>query len=291
MTPAPLMRPVLPAACLLALAAAWSPAASAQRGDRPDSLRSAPIYGVTDTTRVTTRKLTLREIIARCHEGEKTKLGGHTDMTYTMTIRAIVRWKKKKEIRDEVFRGYADADGTTRIVKLDDSFRKYELRDGSWVLDEDADEEESRVEVSASAHSDFAKIPFFLEDEHEFDFTLLERTVEVDHVIFKIGFKPKSDFKALPSGTVYVDTDNYRIIHEQFTFEQSPFPLFLKGIKRISRHWSELPGGEWVATRLFMDIDLRGGWFDAIPDNVALALHRDDFRFDEGYDARIFGER
>ena len=55
---------------------------------------------------------------------------------------------------------------------------------------------------SRTATSDFVEMPFFLEQQEEFDFELLERTVEVDHVIFKIGFKPKSEFKALPSGVV-----------------------------------------------------------------------------------------
>ncbi|UCE01371.1 MAG: hypothetical protein JSW67_08685 [Candidatus Latescibacterota bacterium] len=278
---------------LIAVALA-SPSASQER-DRTvtsDSLRRAqPIYGYTDTTEVITKPLTLREIIARSVEGEKRKLGGHNDMTYTMTVRLVANWEERKEIRDVVSRMYADVTGFSRAVMLGETVRNYKLEEGEWVVDEKKGDEKSGVRVESDGYSDFAELPFFLEEQKEFDFELLERTIEVDHVIFKIGFKPKSDFKALPSGIVYVDTDDYRIIHEEFTFEQNPFPLFLKDIRRISRHWEELPGGEWVFTRLIMEVELRGGFFGKIPDRAAVSLFRDDFRFDEGYDARTFGER
>jgi hypothetical protein len=276
-----------------ALLVGFASAASAQQGtSRSDSLlRAQPIYGYTDTTEVSTKPLTLREIIARCVEGEKRKLSGHNDMTYTMTVRVVVNWKKKKEIRDVVTRIYADDTGFSRGVLLGESVRNFKLEDGEWVLDEEKGDEKSPVRVESDGHSDFADLPFFLEEQKEFDFELLDRTVEVDHVIFKIGFKPKSSFKALPSGIVFVDTDDYRIIHEEFTFDQNPFPLFLKDVGRFSRHWEELPGGEWVFTRVMMEVDLRGGWFGKIPDRAAVAVFRDDFSFDEGYDSRTFGER
>jgi hypothetical protein len=37
-------------------------------------------------------------------------------------------------------------------------------------------------------------------------------------------------------------------------------------------------------------VDLRSDPFGWIPDRVAIALVRDDFEFDQGYDARVFGE-
>ena len=284
---------------LCVLAGAHVDPASAQVRDRPpvrrqpaDSLLTLPpVYGTTDTSHVTARPLTLREIIARCVQGERTRLAGHENMTYTLTVRTVTLWKKRKEVRDIVHRMYADAKGFARTVQLGESIRKFKLEDGAWVVDTDDSNKKARVRVESDGYSDFVEMPFFLEEQQEFDFELLERTVEVDHVIFKIAFKPKSDFKPLPAGIVYVDTDAYRIIHEEFEFETNPFPMFVKDIGRISRQWEQLPGGQWLFTKIMMEVQLRGGWTGFMPEQVGIALYRDNFEFDTGYDARVFGER
>ncbi len=267
---------------LLALGLALPAAALAQE--------VPPFRGSVDTVRVQTKKLTLEEILARCVQGERSKLAGHQDMTYTMTVRSLLYWKKKKEVLDTVFRIFADSTGFSRSVEVGEVTRHYELRDGDWVLDEEP-EKDTGIQIESETFSDFVELPFFLEVQQEFAFTLLERTIEQDHVIFKIGFEPKSDFKTLPSGIVYVDTDAYRIVHEEFFVRQNPFPLLLKEVKNISRHWEELPGGEWVFTRIMMEVELRDMFFGRAPQRVMVALLREDFHFDTGYDPRLFGER
>lgn len=252
---------------------------------------SPPTTVIADTLNVERRRLGMREIIERCIEGQRTRLGGHDDMTCTTTIRAAVYWKKKKEITNIVYRSYSDVQERTRSVQLDERTTRYKLDEGEWIIDTDRDEDDdATVRAESDGYSEFTELPVFLEELGEYDFELLERIIEVDHVIFKIAFRPKSEFKPLPSGVVYVDTNNYRIIHEEYDFEQNPFPLFLKDMKRITRHWAQLPGGEWVFTRLMMEVDLRSDPFGWIPDRVAIALVRDDFEFDQGYDARVFGE-
>jgi hypothetical protein len=78
-------------------------------------------------------------------------------------------------------------------------------------------------------------------------------------------------------------------VHEAFTFEENPAPLLLKGIRGVSRQWTELPGGEWVPSRILGEIELQGGWTGVIPGKVEFAVHLSDYRFDQGYDARRFG--
>ncbi len=267
---------------LLLLATAFTlPAATAT---------AQPSSGATDTVHVERKKLTLEEILARCIQGEKTKLAGHRDMSYTLTVRSLLHWKKKKEVRDAVFKMFADDTGFSRSVKVGEEVHRFKLQEDAWVLDE-SPEKDASVKMEAGGFSDFVELPFFLEEQQEFNFELLDRTIEANHVIFKVGFRPKSEFKILPSGIVYVDTDAYRIVHEEFTFNQNPFPLLVKDMKSISRHWEELPGGEWVFTRVMLEIELRNVFFGRAPENVAVALLREDFRFDQGYDERIFGKR
>ena len=275
-----LRRHVLPALLGgLAIAVSHGPAAA------------QPSMGTTDTTHVQTKPITLREIIARCIEGERTKLAGHRDLTCTMTERVIVEWDDRKEITEAVQCVYMDSTGFGRVLSLGERERQYKLKDDAWVEVPNKLKIEINLEAGSGGYSDFANLPFFFEDLHDYDFELLSRTIEVDHIIFEIGFKPKSPFKALPSGTVFVDTNAYRIIHEEFRFDTNPFPLFLKDVKRISRHWEQLPTGEWVYTKIFGEFELRTGVLKFMPKSVTMALVRDDFVFDAGYDEKRFGER
>ena len=249
---------------------------------------------MTDTTRVEADELTLAEIIRRCAEGERTKLEGHTDMTYTATGRNLVVWEgKKKEIRDEVWMGYEDDTGYRRVVRLDEKVRRLEWEDGGWVpAEEKKEDEEVRVDVfDEDGESMFTELPFFLEEVQEFDFTLRNRTLLEDRVIFEIGFEPRSEFKPLPSGVVWVDAQKYRVIHEIFSFEgQNPFPAVLESIDRVSRQWRETPEGAWVTHRITAEVKLRE-WFGVIPDRITVAIEVGDVVFDAGYDERRFGKR
>jgi len=287
-------RGILTLAGALGLLFPWPAGSAAPQspGALPDSL---PTYEIREPVEVTTTEQTLREIIQRSVEGEKTKLAGHRDMTYDAVVRAILTWEgKRREIMDEVYLVYEDDRGLQKRVQLAKEKQVFDFREGTWTPRTEKDEEGTGVRVEAEASdrgADLSRLPFFLEDQEEYDFKLLERRLEEDHVLFKIAFRPRSRFKPLPSGTVYVDTQAYRIVHEEFTFEQNPAPLFLKDVRGVSRHWQKLPGGEWVVSRILGEVELHGGWTGMIPDRVEFSIHLDDYRFDRGYDERRFGPR
>ena len=266
---------------------------AARAEDPPPTLRELPAFEVPDTVRVEADLMTLREIIARSVEGEKTKLAGHQNIMFTAQIRSIVQWKKKRLVEDAAVLFYEEDNGFRRAVRLAEERKMYKLEDGAWAFDKDEKEDEIEVRIEASDSGEgLATLPFYLEDQQEFSFSLLGRYLEEDHVIFKIGFKPRSDFKPLPSGTVYVDTDDFRIIHEEFTFDgQNPFPLLLKDINRVSRQWRQLATGEWVPSKVMAEIDLKGGWMRFMPDRISVAVALEDYRFNQPYNSRLFGER
>jgi hypothetical protein len=251
-----------------------------------------------DPVHVSGRLMTLAEIIERCTEGERTKLAGHRDMTYTATTRAVLLWKSKKQVHDSVNLVYEDESDTRHVVELAKKETHYHLHpDGAWANDDDDPDAEKdkdgeiSVNVSEEETGGLAALPFFLQEQSEYEFALLERRLEKDHVIFKISFDPRSPFKPLPSGTVYVDTKEFRIIHEEFTFRTNPFPLLLKDIRRVSRHWKQLPTGEWVPERILAEIRLRGSWMKAIPEKVEVSVLMSDYVFDAGYDETRLGPR
>jgi hypothetical protein len=254
----------------------------------PDSL---PRYVLPDSALATGSLLSLREIVRRATEGERTKLAGHRDMTYNATLRSILTWKSKREIHDDIALVFEDDRGFQKRITLASKVTRQKRRDGKWVLDET---EPGDVEVTVEAGDsdegmNLSRVPFFLRRQEDFDFSLLERHLEGDHVIFKIAFTPRSTFKPLPSGTVYIDTNAFRVIHEEFRFDENPFPLLVKDIRRFSRQWTELPGGQWVVSRIMGDLTLRGGWTGVIPQRAEVALAFNDYRFDQGYDAGRFG--
>ncbi len=268
---------------------ARAPETSASR----DSLRSLPAYVVRKPTESSADLMTLSEIIARCVEGEKTKLAGHRDMTFTGTVRVVSTWKQKRLVIDSAFLAYEDDAGFAKMIRLGEQRRMYKRQGEEWVYDKDEKEEEIRVGVEVGEGGEgLAELPFFLKDQGEYKFSLQERVLEGDHVIFKIAFRPRTDFKPLPSGTVYVDTDAFRIIHEEFAFDvQNPVPLLLKDVRRVTREWRELPTGEWVVASIRADAELRGGWFAAMPNRIELGVNIEDYRFDQGYDEARFGKR
>ncbi len=278
---------------LLAGALLLAAAVPARAGDPPADTYELPVYEVPDTVRVDADEMTLSEIIERSVQGEKTKLAGHESMMFTAQIRAIVQWEKKRLVEDAAVLFYQEDSGFHRAVRLAEEQKFYKLEDGAWVYDKDEHEDEMEVRLEASDSGEgLATLPFYLEDQSEFSFKLLGRYLEGDHVIFKIGFEPRSDFKPLPAGTVYVDTDDFRVIHEEFSFEgHNPFPLLIGGIDRISRQWRQLVTGEWVPSRVMAEIRLKGSWMGFIPEGVSVAVVMEDYRFNQPYNARIFGER
>ncbi len=274
----------------LLLVPSVAPAQPDSTASDPDSIKT---YQSDRTILTEADEMTLREIISRCVEGEQTKLAGIRDMSYTAHAKSIAFWSTKKMIWNAVYMVYEEESGFEKSVELVMEEQTLRLEDGQWVVDEDDTDKEETFKVEAGSSDrgkDLARLPFFLKDQADYDFSLIERILEEDTVIFKIRFKPKSSFKPLPSGIVYVDATAFRIIHEEFSFEgENPFPLLLKDITRISRHWEQLATGEWVISKVLGEIDLRGFW--KIPDRVQVAVLLKDYRFNQGYDEHRFGPR
>ena len=278
-------------AAALALGGAASVDSSATRPAPP--VLPVPSTVVLDTIEVRREKLSLREIIERSIEGERSKLAGRRSMVFTGSARIVLTWDDRREVVDVVSRTYAEAGGFERTIQLGERVTAYEKEDGGWVVDPDAgsDEDDGGVRVEEGDFDEFEELPLWLEATHEFDYELRGRTVQSDRVIFEVGFRPKSEFDPLPSGTLWIDTERYRVIHEEFHFERNPFPLMVRDLRRLSRQWTELPTGEWVYTKVRAEMELRSDPFGYVPESVVFVLERRDFAFDTAYDPHVFGER
>jgi hypothetical protein len=237
------------------------------------------------------KEFTVRELVVRAMKGERSKLAGHANATYTIAAHLAIVWPKKKEVQTEIYRIYGDSTGYNRRVLLAARNEKFKRDNGGWVFDKNGKPDTDNYRINEEDMSRFTRIPVYLEHDEEFDFTLLDRTLEKDRVVFHCAFKPKSDFSEMPRGEIWVDGDGFRVVHELYDFTQNPFPMLIKGVRRISVQWTELPGGEWVPKQIAGEIDLRRNAMPFVPASVSFKQIWQDFRFDRGYDEKLFGAK
>jgi hypothetical protein len=222
-------------------------------------------------------------------KGERSKLAGHADATYLITAHVSIVWPDKKDVETHVTRVYGDSTGTTRRVLLAAKAQRFKKKDGAWVFEKDVDAHDEGYRITDYDEGRFTAIPVYLEHDDEFNFEFIDRKLEKDRVVFHVRFKPKSDFSEMPNGEIWIDGDGFRVVHEIYDFTKNPFPMLIKGVRRVSVQWRELPGGEWVPKQIAAELDIRKAPF--MPTGVSFKQIWEDFRFDQGYDERLFGKR
>ena len=271
---------------VLVLAAGLFPSAGVAQTAYRDTIPNA--VGIVEPIIVEGKEFTVRDVVRRAMKGERTKLGNHRDATYRITTHVAIVWPEKKEVETEIYQIYGDSTGYMRRVLVGAQSEKFKKENGEWVFDESKDPD-TDYRIRDYDTSRFTSIPVYLENDEEFNFTLLDRVLEADRVIFHVAFKPKSEFSEMPLGEIWIDSKGFRVIHEIYDFNTNPMPMLIKGIRRVSLQWTQLPGGEWVPKRLAGEMDIRRGlWF--VPSSVSFMQTWDDFRFDPGYDDRMLGE-
>ncbi len=276
----------LPTALVVLMLASIRPVPIHAEPAPPDSVPQA--MGIVEPIIVEGKVFTVREVVQRAMKGERTKLAGHRDATYRITTHVAIVWPEKKTVETEVYQVYGDSTGYMRRVLVAAQSEQFKKKDGVWVFDE-TKEPDSEYRIRDYETSRFTSIPIYLQNDEEFDFALLGRTLEADRVIFHVGFQPKSDFSEMPRGEIWIDSSGFRVIHEIYDFNANPMPMIIKGVRRVSLQWTRLAGGEWVPKQLAGELDIRRlKWL--APSSVSFSQIWEDFRFDPGYEERLLGE-
>lgn len=222
---------------------------------------AAPVLAVEDTIRlasgalpeyvVTAKRVTLDEILRRVNEGEVRRDSLMQDQVFTRLIKVVYRFDEKDSSKKAV----TQLDDARRVYKKKpDHFREVPLRHKVPGKNDDVE-----IDTNESMGEEVAGFAFEPRTRASFDFTILERKWVGGHVVYKIGFEPKSKLDPLPSGQVWIDTNEYVIVREEFWYrDRSPAPLFLEGIDRCVVERSRVDGPWWVITRIFGRIRLAG---------------------------------
>jgi hypothetical protein len=279
--------------------------ASAQGSSAPtpggDSLaaRSRLLLAVEDTLDLTDRykidplivqaeRLRIGEIVRLCIEHEEAlqeRIDSHVFTQFLKTVMHVGGYGEDAEkllVLEEVTRVHFRKPDEHKVVPLKQEW--YILEDGEKKPWEEAEEEGGEVSVR---YEEFHDLPFYLEDEDEYDFRILSREIVGDHVVYEVEFKPKSDFEIAPVGKILIDTSSFQILREEFDFgDRVPMPLVVKSIGPVIRERQRI-GDLWVWKRILVRADLRLGWLrfveKNIPDTVEFVVLFRDHQLNEGW--------
>jgi len=235
-------------AVLLALAApAMAAAAEGPTLAKEDTMR-------TDVSEVLVKapRVTLEEILDRVARGEARRDSLIRDQSFTATLRVMRDTEGKKGpvlFLESVNKVYKKKPDMLRTIEL----RHYEEQPdkGEKGGDDDVD-----ADFSPSTGEEIVNFAFRPANRKNFKFTIEDRTLLGDHLIYRLGFEPRSALAVFePSGRVWVDTKEFVIVRQEIEFRQSPVPLILKGIKNMVVERARA-GDFWVLSRVLVRMEL-----------------------------------
>jgi hypothetical protein len=190
-------------------------------------------------------RVTLDEILKRVAAGEARRDSLMRDQTYTLLFRIVYRSDDPADSADtRIEREYA-----SRVFK-----KKPDLVYEIPIRSEG--DEDFEIRASNSMGEQVVSFAFEAKARAKYNFEISERSFVGGHVIYKISFEPKSSFDALPAGIVWVDTNEFVIVREEFWYrDQSPVPLLFKSIENCVVERSRVDGQWWVMTRFLARLE------------------------------------
>jgi len=259
--------------CLILAVPAWG------QNNNPhtpaDTLGTDPDSG--DTVVVSAPKVTVEEVIEEITRRIKRDDYLMASYEYTTLITQVLRDEPGKlggnyKIEEFALRHYYSRELGDQVAKLWERSRKFE--NGEQV--EDEIDEEMTAEFLPMQDGMIDEMPFSSTGGHRYHYEILDRLLVGNNLIYKISFRPKVKFEALPSGTIWVDYSNWvvRKFEARMT-DAVPYPMFLESIP-VYRMSQERFGEFWFPTEIFMEIKLRAVPLVPIPDNVELRVSLQD---------------
>lgn len=220
--------------------------------------QSGPTLAIEDTMRtevsevlVRAPRVTLEEILDRVARGEARRESLLVDQTFIATVRVVrdVTGRKGPELLFEtVSQIYKKRPDRARAVLL----RHYEKPDPKRKDDDDDDVD---ADFGPGMGEDIVTFAFQPAARRSYRYRIVGRELLGDHLIYRIAFEPRSALAVYePSGEVWVDTRDMVIVRQEVRFKESPVPLFLKGIRRMTVERTKV-GEHWVMSRLLARIE------------------------------------
>jgi hypothetical protein len=167
-------------------------------------------------------RVTLDEILDRVARGETRREAALQDQQFTATFRLTTQARPDSQpilVSERVMRVYKRKPNLVRTEVLREYDRDKRTR--------------SNVEVRFRGGMDEEIVNFAFRpaSRREFRYRILGRDLVGGHLIYRIAFEPRSPLDpTAPSGTVWVDTNDFVILRQEIQYTRSPAPLFVRGV-------------------------------------------------------------
>jgi len=264
---------LLSSLCLAVVLAAPTPGPTVAREDTMSTSVSEVL--------VRAPRVTLDEILDRVARGEARRESLIVDQQFTATFRMLtgVGTPKGPQLYFErMLRVYKKKPDKVRSVLLRQWDRKKES-------DNDVD-----LDFRSGMDEEIVNFAFRPEARKSFRYHIAGRDVLGNHLIYRIAFEPRSLLDPTePSGTVWIDTNEFVIVRQEIRFDRSPVPLFIKDVHRMVIERQKF-GDTWVLNRVMMRIETSiplptiGRGFD-------IAMRFDDYAINAGIPDSVFATR
>ena len=219
-----------------------------------DVTRHGGVLAVEDTMRtevpevmVRARRVTLDEILDRVARGEARRDSLMRDQSFTATLRVLrnTAGAARPELWSEsVYRVYK---------RKPDSVRAVELR--RVLLHPDEADDDDADSFSPGMGEQIVNFAFRAENRDRFRFTIEDRRILGDHLVYTLRFEPRSSLTPYePSGRVWVDTQEDVILRQEIAFAESPVPLFVKRIPHMVIERTQVDD-LWVLSRALVRLE------------------------------------
>jgi hypothetical protein len=200
-------------------------------------------------------RVTLEEILDRVARGEARRDSLLSDQSFTATLRVMRDTEGKKGpilFAESVNKVYKKKPDLLRTIEL----RHYEEHPEKDKGDGQKDEVDFDDDFSPGMGEDIVNFAFRPENRKSFRFSIEDRKLLGDHLIYTLAFEPRSALEVFePSGRVWVDTKEFVIVRQEIEFRQSPVPLILKSIKHMVVERTRA-GDFWVLSRVLIRMEL-----------------------------------
>jgi hypothetical protein len=266
---------------------------------------SRPTLAVEDTLRqsaaeplpeilVTAPRQTLDEILRRVAEGEAHRDSLLEDQAFTLLVRfSGRRARDDPEEKSELYSSSADRIYQKRPKKE----RTVRLREWSREkAEEKGGEQNVKVSFDADMSESFIAFAFDPKMRARFQFRIEDRRLVGDQIVYLLGFTPRSSLEPLPSGRVWVNTNDFVILREEFAYpDRSPLPLFLQSVDSCVLERILIDHRYWVVSRILARVTLTdpARWMgklagDDLPKVLDLAIARTDWIINGGIPDSLF---
>lgn len=243
---------------LLATLGVAGHAPAADRPKDPPAL-SRPTLAVEDTIPplvaepypeilVNAPRASLDEILARVAAGEAHRDSLIDDTAFTALMRVVGHEGDGDKARtwvywDAVARVYRKRPDKVRVIRLKE--QAYE-QDGTPKKDSNVN-----VDFDADLSEQFIAFAFDPTMRDRYRFSIDKRSLVGEHVVYEIAFAPRSALDPFPTGRVWVDTNDFVILREEFWYrDRSPAPLFIERIDNCVLERAKIDDRYWVLSRL-----------------------------------------